>query len=384
MSPICDRQAIVDVDKEDRPMNELNSGNQRMHRQRAVRRALQAPGLFCLSLLLLSSAALAEDDHSANDPAPSPAGVSVATADHGLHLSSSLDTSQTVAAGSTSETVDAHPQAPATVAAIEPPATALPAENLPTAPIAPAMTAADPVIKLGAGDTVAVQVYGRPEMTTSTYVADNGTIGMPLAGAVQVAGLSPADAANAVAAALRQGGFLVNPQVTVTLSQFRSQQISVLGEVKTPGRYSIESKTSVLDLLAQAGGETDNGADTIYVLRPQPNGGINRIAIDLRSLRDQSATIPTLPVRAGDSVYVPRADQYYIYGEVAQPNAYRLQPNMTVIQAVSRGGGITPRGSIQRIVISRRTADGKHVTIDAQPFDTLQADDVIRVKERIF
>ncbi|HZR34920.1 MAG TPA: SLBB domain-containing protein [Nevskia sp.] len=262
---------------------------------------------------------------------------------------------------------------------------ALPPPQVADAPASPPATpsdAADPVIKLGPGDAVAVQVYGRPEMSTTTYVADNGSISVPLAGAVQVGGLSPAEAGEAVAKALRDGQYLLRPQVTVTLSQFRSQQISVLGEVKTPGRYPLESRTSVIDLLAQAGGETENGADVIYVLRPHPGGGTDRFPIDLKSLRQ--GPLPTMALKGGDSVYVPRADRFYIYGEVQAPNAYRLEPGMTVIQALSRSGGVTARGSEHRIVITRQTPDGGHVAFDAKPFDQVQADDVIRVKERIF
>ena len=253
-----------------------------------------------------------------------------------------------------------------------------------SAPQGIATEAADPVIKLGPGDAVAVQVYGRPEMSTTTYVADNGSISVPLAGAVQVVGLSPAQAGEMVANALRDGQYLLRPQVTVTLSQFRSQQISVLGEVKTPGRYPLESRTSVIDLLAQAGGQTEDGADVIYVLRPRAGGGTDRFPIDLKSLRDANAAMPTMALKGGDSVFVPRADRFYIYGEVQSPNAYRLEPGMTVIQALSRSGGVTARGSEHRIVISRRSPDGGHTTVDAKPFDPVQADDVIRVKERIF
>lgn len=244
--------------------------------------------------------------------------------------------------------------------------------------------AADPVIKLGPGDAVSVQVYGQPEMSTTTYIADDGTINVPLAGAVAVAGMSPAQAGQQVAQALRKGQYLVDPQVTITLSQFRSQQVSVLGEVRTPGRYPIESRTGVIDLLAQAGGETEDGADIIYVLRPDRHGGVERYPINLKSLKDDRALLPMLSLKGGDSVFVPRADRYYIYGEVQAPNSYRLESGMTVIQAISRSGGVTARGSDSRIVITRETTDGKRVTIDAKPFDPIRPNDVIRVKERIF
>jgi polysaccharide export outer membrane protein len=250
--------------------------------------------------------------------------------------------------------------------------------------LAPPQEDSSPILKLGAGDAVNIQVYGRPELSTTTYVSDDGTIPVPLAGAVQVAGLSPATASLRVASALRSGQFLLNPQVTIILNQFRSQQVSVLGEVKSPARFPVESKLTVFDLLAQAGGVTENGADVIYMLRTDKDGHVTRYPVDLKGLTDGKRNIPSLTLRGGDVIYVPRASQFYIYGEVQAPNMYRLEPGMTVLQAISRGGGITQRGSDSRIEIRRRTADGAYQTVPATLTDQLQADDVLRIKERIF
>src|SRR5258706_5373627 len=105
------------------------------------------------------------------------------------------------------------------------------------------------LMQLGPGDSVAVQVYGQPDMGATVYVSDDGTIPMPLVGAVQVAGISPADAARQIEGALRSGKFLVDPHVTITVTQSRSQRVSVLGEVGTPGRYTIESNDTIFDLI---------------------------------------------------------------------------------------------------------------------------------------
>jgi polysaccharide biosynthesis/export protein len=242
-----------------------------------------------------------------------------------------------------------------------------------------------PLQTLGAGDAVSVEVYGRPELATKTNVADDGTLTVPLAGAVQVAGLSPARAGQRIAAAFREGRYLLNPQVTVSFTEeARGQQVSVLGAVKSPGRFTVGSRTTVLDVLAQAGGITEDGAGVVVLLRPDRAGKITRYAIDLKGLTQAKTAVPTLTLRGGDSLFVPPAEQFYIHGEVRAPNMYRLEPGMTVVQAISRGGGVTPRGSDSRIEIKRRRADGSYATSSAELGDTLQADDVIRVKERIF
>jgi polysaccharide biosynthesis/export protein len=240
------------------------------------------------------------------------------------------------------------------------------------------------LLTLGAGDAVNVQVYGRPELATTTNVADDGSLTMPLVGAVPVSGLSTVKAGHSIAAAYRRGGYLVNPQVTVSFAVARGNLVSVLGAVNSPGRFTVESGTTVLDVLAQAGGITENGAGTVVLLRPDRSGKVARYAIDLKGLSQATTAVPTLTLRGGDSLFVPPAEQFYIHGEVRAPNMYRLEPGMTVVQAISRGGGVTPRGSDSRIEIKRRRPDGTYVTTSARPGDTLQADDVILVKERIF
>lgn len=248
----------------------------------------------------------------------------------------------------------------------------------------PAAATNEPTLRLGTGDAVVVQVFGRPEFNTTAYVSEDQTILVPLAGSVRVGGLSPADAATQVAEALRAGEYLVDPQVSVTFSQFRSQQVSVLGEVHTPGRYPIESKTSVLDMLAQAGGVSEVGADTIVLIRPGADGKTQRIPVDLKKLTSGASDDPAVGLKGGDSLFVPRAEQYYVYGEVQTPNMYRLESGTTVVQAISRSGGLTPRGSDRRIEIKRQVAEGKYKTFDAELGDPVKPNDVIRVKERLF
>jgi polysaccharide export outer membrane protein len=86
----------------------------------------------------------------------------------------------------------------------------------------------------------------------------------------------------------------------------------------------------------------------------------------------------------GDVVYVKRAPQFYLYGEVQRAGAYRLQSQMTVMQAISVGGGITPRGTLRGLTVQRRTPDGQVRTARVRPTDLVQADDVIQVRERLF
>jgi polysaccharide export outer membrane protein len=241
------------------------------------------------------------------------------------------------------------------------------------------------LIQLGPGDSVTVEVYGQPDMTTTVYVSDDGAVNLPLVGAVKISGLSPVDAGKKVEGMLKSGGLLNDPHVTVALVQSRSQRVAVLGEVHTPGRYTIEPNTTIFDLLAQAGGATADSAEFAYVLHPDSHGGMARSTVKLGDFAGARDMLAIKTLQGGDTLYVPHADRFYVYGEVNSPNMYRLEPGMTVLQAISRAGGITARGSERRIQIKRATGkNGEYAIIHPQPGDIVQPDDVIRVKESIF
>ena len=241
-----------------------------------------------------------------------------------------------------------------------------------------------PLIQLGPGDSVSILVYGQPDLSTTVYVADDGSVAVPLAGTIPVAGMSPAQASARIEAALKAAKILVDPHVTLTVTQTRSQRVSVLGQVGTPGRYAVESNTTIFDLLAQAGGITANGSDTVYIIRRDNDGKETRYPVDLKGLSGGSGTLPAMSLQGGDSVFVPKAEQFSIYGEVATPGRYRVEPAMTVIEAIAKSGGITIRGSQRRVEIKRKLANGDYSTVKAKLGDLVQPDDVIQVKESIF
>lgn len=240
------------------------------------------------------------------------------------------------------------------------------------------------LVQIGPGDSVAIQVYGQPDMTGTVYVADDGTLPIPLAGAVQIAGLSPSEAAKKIETALRIGGYLLDPHVTLTVTQSLSQRVSVLGEVKAPGRYPITGNTSIYDVIAQAGGTSDNSASIIYVLRQNSNGETTRYAINLKGLANDSGAVPVQTLQGGDSIVVPRAEQFFISGEVRASGMYKIEPGMTVEEAIIRAGGITERGSNSRIDIKRNDVNGKPKQRSADTNELVKAGDVIHVKESIF
>jgi polysaccharide export outer membrane protein len=242
---------------------------------------------------------------------------------------------------------------------------------------------AEHMSQLGPGDSISIQVFGQPEVT-NIYVGDDGMISVPLVGNIQVAGISPVEAAARVAKALKDGGYFVDPHVTILVTQQHSQLVSVLGEVQSTGRYPITPRTTIVDLLAQAGGVKETASDVGFVLRSDDNGHINRYPIKLNGLTDLKDALPTPTLLGGDSLVVPRAEYYFVSGEVTTPGRYPIEPGMTVIQGIARAGGINERGSERRIQLKRLGKDGQYQVVHAKPGDPVQAGDIIRVKESIF
>jgi polysaccharide export outer membrane protein len=137
------------------------------------------------------------------------------------------------------------------------------------------------------------------------------------------------------------------------------------------------------DVLARAGGVTGEGDDNVVVVRTQ-NGKETRTAIDVPQMYRSGDMSHDMRLENGDVVYVKRAPQFYLYGQVQKAGAYRLQPQMTVMQAISVGGGLTPRGTLRGLQIQRRMPDGQMQTVGVHPNDVVRADDVVVVRERLF
>jgi len=250
--------------------------------------------------------------------------------------------------------------------------------------VCPAQTSsAQHLSLLGAGDTVSVLVFGQPDVT-NLYVDDAGMINVPLAGNVQVANMSPVEAAARVAKALKDGGYFVDPHVTISVTQQHSQLVSVVGEVQTAGRYPISPRTTIVDLLAQAGGLKETASDVGYIVHTDEDGRASRYAVKLTGLGDAGDVSPAPTLLGGDSLVIPRAEHVFVQGEVASPGSYPITPGMTVIQAIAHAGGITERGSERRIQVKRLGKNGEYQVVHAKPSDPIHADDMIRVKESIF
>ena len=238
-------------------------------------------------------------------------------------------------------------------------------------------------VLLGPSDVVKISVYGNPDLSLETRVSQTGSITFPLVGEVKVGGLATSAAEKKIAGLLVSGGFVLKPQVNILVTAQQSQLVSVLGQVAKPGRYPIDGKHSLIDILALAGGVIPDGGDTVLLIRNR-NGESKKEVVDLVNMVRSGDLKMDMDLKTDDVVYVERAPRFYIYGEVQKPGSYRLERNMTVLQVLSVGGGLTPRGTERGMRIKRRYADGKVHEFKPRHEDLVQIDDVIQVQESLF
>ena len=249
---------------------------------------------------------------------------------------------------------------------------------------APAPVAVPLEYRMGAGDVVRIVVFQSPDLSIETRLTESGVVSYPLLGSVKLGGLSISAGEKLIADGLKNGNFLKQPQVTILLTQVRGNQASVLGQVNRPGRYPIEvTDMRLTDLLATAGGTAGSGAD-IVVLTGIRNGQPYRLEVDLPTLFSAGGRDMDVLILNGDTVWVDRQSTVYIYGEVQRPGAMRLERDMTVLQALATGGGLTGRGTERGLRVHRKGADGNVQVIQPTMTDKLREGDVVFVRESLF
>jgi len=172
---------------------------------------------------------------------------------------------------------------------------------------------------LGPGDVLRIQVFQSADLTVEARISESGVISYPLLGVVKLAGLSPQQAETLISNRLKEGKFLQNPQVTLNVLQFRSQQVSVLGNVARPGRYPLETTGMRLsEILSVAGGVAPTGADSVILMTTR-SGRPQRLEIDLVDMFTSGDLSKDVVLQAGDTLYVNRAPNYFVYGQVQRP-----------------------------------------------------------------
>lgn len=248
---------------------------------------------------------------------------------------------------------------------------------------------------LGPGDILRVGVYDNPDLSQEVTIEADGAFSYPLIGRVQAAGLTVRQLESLLAKRFADG-YLVSPQVAVTVTQHKSQQFYVMGAVSKPGPYPLERQMTLLEALSTAGGTTPDAGFEVLLTHAAdkqalPSGPTKVSAVSngqpaLRVPLDQllAGKIPQrIPLQDGDVIYVPPAAYIYVTGEIRNPGRYRLEKDTTVHKAVTLAGGFTKFAATKSMTV-QRIVDGKRQEFQAGPNDLLQADDVVVVRPSLF
>lgn len=236
---------------------------------------------------------------------------------------------------------------------------------------------------LGGNDVVRVTVYGQPDLGTIARIAENGSITLPVVGEVRLGGLTAREAERKIAEVLARSNIVKSPQVGVFIEEFQSQMVAVLGEVGKPGMYAITRGKTLMEMISEAGGLSEE-AGYIAILTPRDAAGGEKVVVDLSMLLEGRDLKKEPIMRGGDRIYVPKMERFYVYGEVKSPGAYRFERGMTVMQALAVAGGLSDKGTERGMKIRRKKGDGTEQVLPAKLTEQIQASDVIQVKESLF
>lgn len=231
---------------------------------------------------------------------------------------------------------------------------------------------------IGPQDVLAIVVLEDTTLNGRFTVEADGEFTFPLIGRIKAGGLTTREFESSLKKRLA-AGFFKDPQVTVAVETYRSQRVFVTGEVRNPGMLSLTGGMTLAEALARVGSTTPGAAGEIAIIRLKK---AEPIRISIREMESGNSS-QNVELQDGDQVYVLRAESIYVFGEVRSPGAYAVQPGMTVLQALSLAGGLTPNAAKNRMKIVRMVG-GKRVEVKVKESDLVRQGDTIIVPERFF
>jgi len=242
-------------------------------------------------------------------------------------------------------------------------------------------------------DVLSITVIDRPELSAKYTVEVDGALQFPLVGRVPAAGKTLRQIETDLKRTLSDG-FFKNPQVAVSLDQFKGRRVFVFGGVSLPGTYPLAEGMTLIEALVKAG--YGNGSEAVIVRSKEANGpilpdranGAEVIRVNLREFEkevEQGHMSRNILLQDGDTIFVPRIDRNRIFvtGQVKVPGAYSVAEGTTVLQAISLAGGLTEGASTGRMRITR-IVDGEKKSIKIKLEDIVLPGDTIFIPERYF
>jgi polysaccharide export outer membrane protein len=246
---------------------------------------------------------------------------------------------------------------------------------------------------VGPQDILTITSFDQEDLSGKYPVDADGSFTFPLIGRVQAGGLTLRQLEAQLKKQLKDGAIFKDPQLAVAVETYRSQKIHIVGEIRNPGTYPLTGDMNLIEAIARAGSTLPSASGEALIVRakagaqasgPTLPGGedTEAITIDLKQLQSGALSQNVL-LKDADTIFVPRAESVYVFGQVKSPGAYPVQRTTTVLQALSLAGGVNERGATGRIKIVR-IENGKTVEVKVKLTDTVRPGDTIIVPERFF
>jgi len=244
---------------------------------------------------------------------------------------------------------------------------------------------------IGPQDQLKITVFDEADLTGNYRVDSDGFVTFPLVGRVPASGLTLGELQDRLTSMLA-AGYIKNPQVRIEIDQYKSQSVYVSGEVRTPGKITMTGTMTLLEALALAGSPMSSASSELTIAHVrramQPGGQATPdaepdevVKVNWKDLQIGKGSDVVLA--DGDIINVPKAQTFYITGQVRNPGHYVLEPGMTVEQAIAVAGGLNERGSNRRIKVAR-IVNGKREEVEVKLTDKVLPDDTITIPQRFF
>src|SRR2546422_8559151 len=246
---------------------------------------------------------------------------------------------------------------------------------------------------VGAQDVLKVLVFDEPQLSGTFRVDADGTFTYPFLGRIEARGQTLRTIERTLTKLLADG-YVKRPQIAIEVEEYRSRSIFIVGEVRTPGKYPLSAHMTVIEAIAQAGSTTANASSEILILRrgsgaaadgapltPGAAGVTQTLRVSLADIESGQQAANVI-LQEGDTIFVARAERFYVTGQVRSPGAYTFERGMTVLQAISLAGGLSDRGSNRGIKIVRTTG-GKKREVGVKLEDLIEPNDTIVVRQRL-
>lgn len=250
-----------------------------------------------------------------------------------------------------------------------------------------------PIQRIGVDDLISIQVYDSPELTRTERVSQDGSLRLPLmAKSVPAAGLYPAQLEKSLSDELKTEGILVRPIVSVTVSEYRSRPINVVGSVRHPLTFQAAGTVTLLEAINRADGLTEGAGQDIIVTKPSatPGGAPLVQRINTKQLIDGGDPALNIRLDGGEEVRVPEAGRVYVVGNIKHPGALPMRDpsETTVLRVIAQSEGLMPYASKNAFILRHGDTPNNQIPIPLgkimerkSPDVQLEANDVLYIPD---